>query len=67
MDRVRYLSVRQFPMQKLVAQHAAVANSICGGNVDAAEERMRTHLREILTDLPAIARAMPEYFEQVPE
>jgi len=67
MDRVRYLSVRQFPMHKLVAQHAAVADAVCSGNAEAAENRIRTHLREILTDLPEIARAMPEHFEQVPE
>mgnify|MGYP002079249127 CR=1 FL=1 len=63
MDRVRHLSVQQFPMEKLVAQHAEVAEAIGAGEAAAAEAAMRGHLREILNDLPAVARERPEFFE----
>lgn len=62
MDRVRYLSLQQFPMQKLVGQHADIVETIATGNTADAEAAMRRHLREILTDLPAIAAARPDLF-----
>lgn len=64
MDRVRYLSVMRFPMEKLLAQHEAVARAIEAGDEAAAEAAMRHHLREILSDLPEIALANPDLFEQ---
>jgi DNA-binding GntR family transcriptional regulator len=63
MDRVRHLSARRFPMEKLVEQHAALVDAIVAGNVVAAEEAIREHLREILNDLPAIAESKPEFFD----
>jgi len=63
MDRVRHLSVQRFPMEKLVEQHARVAEAIAKGDAAAAEKAMRAHLREILNDLPAIARSKPEFFD----
>lgn len=63
MDRVRYLAVMRFPMEKLLAQHEAVARAIEAGDVAAAEAAMRHHLREILSDLPEIACANPNLFE----
>lgn len=64
MSRVRYLSARQFPRVKLVDQHAAVVAAIAAGDADGAEAAMRSHLREILNDLPAIADMRPEFFDQ---
>jgi DNA-binding GntR family transcriptional regulator len=63
MDRVRQLSTRQFPIRKLIEQHAAVCDAIEKGDVEAAEAAMRHHLRGILKDLPAIAESKPEYFD----
>lgn len=63
MDRVRYLSVQRFPMEKLVEQHTAIVDAIAAGDVPAAEAAMRGHLREILNDLPEIARSRPEFFD----
>lgn len=63
MNRVRHISTRQLPREKLIDQHAQVVKAIRGHDADAAEAAMRLHLNEILTDLPAIVEAMPEYFE----
>jgi GntR family transcriptional regulator, rspAB operon transcriptional repressor len=63
MDRVRFLSTLQFPMQKLVDQHAAIVDAIEGGRLADADAALRGHLREVLSDLPAIAAAAPEFFE----
>lgn len=63
MDRVRYLSLRKFPMENLIAQHAEIVEAITVGDPARAEAALRAHLREILNDLPAIARAQPELFE----
>ena len=63
MDRVRHLSTRRFPMDKLVEQHSAIVSAITAADADAAERAVRTHLREILNDLPAIAESKPEFFE----
>ncbi|SON57444.1 putative HTH-type transcriptional regulator YdfH [Hartmannibacter diazotrophicus] len=63
MDRVRFLSFGQFPMDKLIAQHEAVVDAVAEGRTDDAEASMRGHLREVLVDLPKIAEAVPDYFE----
>lgn len=63
MDRVRYLSTLYFPKKQLVTQHRAIVAAIARHDVKAAAEAMRTHLRKILTDLPAIAEARPDFFE----
>jgi len=64
MDRVRHLSARQFPVAKLFDQHTAIVDAIALGNVVAAEQALRLHLREILSDLPAIVAGMPEHFNE---
>ena len=64
MDRVRHISARQFPRERLIDQHAAVVAALRSGDPDAAEAQMRTHLKGVLTDLPAIAEAMPEFFDE---
>lgn len=63
MDRVRYLSFLHFPMAKLVTQHEAVVEAIDRGAPEEADRAMRLHLREILADLPGIAKLKPEFFE----
>ena len=63
MMRVRHLSARHFPREKLVHQHGAVVDAIRAGDAPAAEAAMRAHLKEILNDLPAIAAAQPAFFD----
>ncbi|MBA4203580.1 MAG: GntR family transcriptional regulator [Polymorphum sp.] len=63
MDRVRYLSFADFPISRLIAQHEAIVDAIETRNPQGAGEAMRTHLREILKDLPNIAAARPELFD----
>lgn len=65
MDRVRYLSFLRFPIPKLVDQHIAVVDAIEAGSPPDADRAMRDHLREILSALPEIADAKPEFFEIV--
>lgn len=63
MDRVRHLSARQFPLRQLLAQHVAIVDAIEGRNAQRADDAMRTHLRQILGDLPAIITSLPAYFD----
>jgi DNA-binding GntR family transcriptional regulator len=64
MDRVRHISARQLSREKLIDQHQAIVAGIRAGDQDAAEAAIRLHLHEILTDLPSIAAAMPDAFDQ---
>ncbi|MGR3793072.1 GntR family transcriptional regulator [Vannielia sp. SX4] len=66
MDRVRFLSLGHFPVVKLVGQHRAIVDAIEQGDTSAANAAVRTHLREVLIDLPQIHAAKPEFFD-VPE
>lgn len=63
MDRVRHLTLHQFPMDDLVQQHTAIVDAIETSDIVAAESAMRTHLREILKTLPAVAASKPEFFD----
>lgn len=63
MDRVRHLATQKFPMKALIEQHEKIIQAIECGEVLAAEMAMRDHLQAILTDLPAVARDWPSYFE----
>lgn len=63
LDRVRFLSLSHFPVDKLIAQHTAIVDGIAQGSVANAENSIRIHLKEILTDLPKIQKAKPEFFE----
>ncbi|WP_254892550.1 GntR family transcriptional regulator [Roseovarius sp. A-2] len=64
MDRVRYLSARNFPRATLVRQHSEIVDAIRKGDADEAEQRMRRHLRLILEDLPSVAAMFPDFFRQ---
>lgn len=67
MDRVRFLSVGgATPLGELVRQHRVIAEGIAAGDPDGAERAMRAHLREILSSLPRIAQAHPDYFQGTP-
>lgn len=63
MDRVRFLSLGQFPVAKLIDQHGLIVDRIEAGDRPGAEAAIRHHLREVLADLPAILRASPEFFD----
>ena len=63
MDRVRYLSLGQQNIAKLVEQHRAITLAIADRDGATAEQAMRTHLRRIINDLPTIAQQKPELFE----
>ena len=63
MDRVRYLSLSDAtPIETLIEQHAAIADSIRRHDPDAAEQGMQQHLREILTSLPKLASVHSDWF-----
>lgn len=66
MDRVRYLSFDLFPVERLIEQHEAIVNAIEAGDIDAADEAIRIHLRAVLSDLPDIIRAHPDAFRAPP-
>ncbi len=63
MDRVRQMTSAHFPLEHLIAQHTAVVDAIDAGDPEAAERAMRGHLQMILSDLPAIREAFPDYFD----
>lgn len=63
MDRVRFLSLGQFPVKKLIDQHSAVVDRIEIGDPDGANAAIRAHLREVLSDLPEILAANPDFFD----
>lgn len=63
MDRVRFLSLGEFPVKNLICQHRRIADEIEQGSIIGANATMRSHLREILSDLPQIVAARPDYFE----
>jgi len=62
MDRVRYLSLRTFPMERLVRQHSTIVDAIERAKPDEADREMRAHLRLILNDLPLIEEQHPGFF-----
>ncbi|UVC08596.1 GntR family transcriptional regulator [Rhizobium sp. TH2] len=63
MDRVRFLSVDDMQINRLIDQHERIVDAIAAGDKTAAEEALRQHLREILNSLPEIARARAELFD----
>ncbi|WP_417602922.1 GntR family transcriptional regulator [Primorskyibacter flagellatus] len=63
MDRVRYLSLSQFPVAKLIGQHETIVDHIADGDRRGANVAIRTHLREVLSDLTQIVAAHPEFFD----
>lgn len=62
MNRLRHLSMRVFDRSATIAQHRAILTALENGNPVAAEAAVRTHLRQMLTELPQIAADHPDYF-----
>lgn len=67
MDRVRYLTVAEFPLDRLVREHRTIVEAIARHDPDAAEAAVRLHLRGVLSDLPLIVSAQPDCFEPGPD
>lgn len=64
MDRVRYLSLPDVsPLDLLIKQHAKILAGLRAHDPIAAEDAMRSHLREILVSLGPIAARNPAWFE----
>ncbi|WP_118183477.1 GntR family transcriptional regulator [Paraburkholderia phosphatilytica] len=64
MDRVRYLSLPDVsPLDHLIRQHAKILAGLRAHDPSAAEDAMRSHLREILVTLGPIAARNPDWFE----
>jgi DNA-binding GntR family transcriptional regulator len=64
MDRVRYLSLPDVsPLDLLIKQHAKILAGLRAHDPSAAEDAMRSHLREILMPLGPIAARNPAWLE----
>jgi DNA-binding GntR family transcriptional regulator len=48
----------------MLAEHRSVVAAIAAGDADLAERELRHHLRMVLSSLPEIRRAHPEYFQE---
>ena len=48
----------------MVAEHRAVVAAVANGDQDGAEAALRHHLRMVLSSLPSIRSAHPDYFEE---
>lgn len=62
MNRLRHITARTFDISKLIGQHEAIIAGLRDHDPSRAEQAMRLHLRELLNDLPEIARSRPEIF-----
>lgn len=62
MNRLRYITVRVFDAQKLIDQHTAIVDGLRQNDPAKAEQAMRLHLRELLNDLPEIAKDRADLF-----
>ena len=65
LDRVRRLSLPEPGyLGEMVAEHRAVVAAVANGDQDGAEAALRHHLRMVLSSLPSIRSAHPDYFEE---
>ena len=62
MNRLRHLSMRVFDRSFTIGQHQQVLDALRRGDPDTAETAMRAHLRQMLTEVPQMAAAQPDYF-----
>jgi DNA-binding GntR family transcriptional regulator len=63
MDRIRYLSLDDAtPLPLIIEQHVRMVDGIAAGDPTAAAAATRSHLREIMVSLPAIAARFPDFF-----
>ncbi len=66
LDRVRRLSLPEPGyLGEMVAEHRAVVAAVADKDPDQAEASLRHHLRMVLSSLPSIRAANPDYFEEV--
>ncbi len=66
MNRVRHISARQLSRERLITQHSDVVEAIRSHDANRADAAMRLHLREIVSDLPGIVAAQPDFFAGTP-
>ena len=63
LDRVRFLAIDDVtPVSTIVAEHTAIVDAIEARSPQAAEDRMRAHMAEILVSLPRLVEAHPSLF-----
>ncbi len=62
LDRVRFLALNDEVSSGTRTQHFAIVEAIAAHNPERAEMEMRVHLRNVLRDLPVIARKNSSYF-----
>ena len=48
----------------MVSEHRAVVAAVADGDAERAEETLRQHLRMVLSGIPQIRAAHPDYFEE---
>src|SRR3954452_17353021 len=65
LDRVRLLSLPEAGYrEQMLAEHRAVFAAVAAHDAPLAERELRHHLRMVLSQLPAIREAHPEYFQE---
>jgi DNA-binding GntR family transcriptional regulator len=65
LDRIRLLSLPDDGYRgQMLAEHEAVVAAVAQHDAQAAEAQLRHHLQMVLSQLPAIRAAHPEYFQE---
>lgn len=65
LDRVRLLSLPEAGYRgQMLAEHRAVVDAVASNDAVGAERELRHHLRMVLSQLPAIRAAHPEFFQE---
>jgi GntR family transcriptional regulator, rspAB operon transcriptional repressor len=65
LDRVRLLSLPAAGYRgQMLAEHRAVVDAVAANDAVLAERELRHHLRMVLSQLPAIRAAHPEFFQE---
>ena len=65
LDRVRLLSLPESGYRhQMLAEHRALVAAVGDHDAPRAERELRHHLRMVLSQLPAIREAHPEYFQE---
>ena len=67
LDRARYVGMSATRgVQDYVADHERVVDALAAGDMDAAADALREHLRFVFADLEAVREEHPELFEGAP-
>ena len=65
LDRIRRLSLPEAGyMAQMLSEHRSVVAAVAAGDPDRAESELRHHLNMVLSSLPQIRAARPDYFEE---